>query len=90
MDMGYASKRVPLNELAGTVAASAGTVDFHNTSLTGTIVSKFYTGASAYDIEPYIPDNGLLFKAGAYINLQSTRVVDAITVYYDGPNPTGS
>jgi hypothetical protein len=31
-----------------------------------------------------------LFKAGAYINLQSTRVVDAITVYYDGPNPTGS
>ena len=71
-------------------AATAGTVDFHNTSLTGTIVSKFYTGAAAYDIEPYIPDNGLLFKAGAYINLQSTRVVDAITVYYDGPNPTGS
>ena len=71
-------------------SATAGTVDFHNTSLTGTIVSKFYTGAAAYDIEPYIPDNGLLFKAGAYINLQSTRVVDAITVYYDGPNPTGS
>ena len=74
-------------------SGTAGTIDFHNTSLTGTIVSKFYVSdgvTGGYDIEPYIPDNGLLFKTGAFINLQSTRVVEAITVYYDGPNPTGS
>ena len=74
-------------------SGTQGTIDFHNTSLTGTIVSKFFVSdgpTGGYDIEPYIPDNGLLFKAGAYINLQSTRVVEAITVYYDGPNPTGS
>jgi hypothetical protein len=82
--------RTRIRGMQAYASGTAGTIDFHNTSLTGTIDSKFYTGAAAYDIEPYIPDNGLLFKAGAYINLQSTRVVDAITVYYDGPNPTGS
>tara|TARA_R110000737_G_scaffold22294_4_gene40892 strand:+ start:64 stop:741 length:678 start_codon:yes stop_codon:yes gene_type:complete len=85
--------RTKVRGMQAYASGTTGTIDFHNTSLTGTIVSKFYVSdgpTGGYDIEPYIPDNGLLFKAGAYLNIQSTRVVEAITIYYDGPNPTGS
>ena len=35
------------------------------------------------DIEPYIPDNGVLFDAGAYITVPATSVT-GVTVFYDG------
>ena len=35
-------------------------------------------------VDPYIPDDGVLFSAGAFINLGSTDLATNITVFYDG------
>jgi len=40
------------------------------------------TAAQLTDIDPYIPDDGVLFPNGAFINTNGG--VQAITVYYDG------
>ena len=76
--------RTRIRGLSGLSAATAGSILFKNTSVTGTTLLAIPTSTSTTDlIEPYIPDNGILFKAGAYISLPS-GVVDTITVFYDG------
>jgi len=76
--------RTRIRGLQGVSAATAGSILFKNTSVTGTTLLAIPTSTSATDlIEPYVPDNGILFKAGAYISLPS-GVVDTITVFYDG------
>ena len=35
-------------------------------------------------VDPYIPDDGVLFSAGAFINLGSTDLATNISVFYDG------
>ena len=76
--------RTRIRGLQGVSAATAGNILFKNTSVTGTTLLAIPTSTSATDlIEPYVPDNGILFKAGAYISLPS-GVVDTITVFYDG------
>ena len=76
--------RTRIRGLQGVSAATAGSILFKNTSVTGTTLLAIPTSTSATDlIEPYVPDNGILFKAGAYISLPS-GVVDTVTVFYDG------
>ena len=76
--------RTRIRGLSGLSAATAGSILFKNTSVTGTTLLAIPTSTSATDlIEPYVPDNGILFKAGAYISLPS-GVVDTVTVFYDG------
>jgi len=76
--------RTRIRGLSGLSAATAGSILFKNTSVTGTTLLAIPTSTSTTDlIEPYIPDNGILFKAGAYISLPS-GVVDTVTVFYDG------
>ena len=76
--------RTRIRGLQGVSAATAGNILFKNTSVTGTTLLAIPTSTSATDlIEPYVPDNGILFKAGAYISLPS-GVVDTVTVFYDG------
>ena len=76
--------RTRIRGLQGVSAATAGNLDFKNTSVTGTTLLSIPTSTSTTDlIEPYVPDNGILFKAGAYISLPS-GVVDTVTVFYDG------
>jgi len=76
--------RTRIRGLQGLSGTSAGNLLFKNTSVTGTTLLSIPTSTSTTDlIEPYIPDNGILFKAGAYISLPS-GVVDTITVFYDG------
>ena len=75
--------RTRIRGLQGLSGASAGNLLFKNTSVTGTTLLTVPTQAAAELIEPYIPDNGILFKAGAYISLPS-GVVDTVTVFYDG------
>jgi len=75
--------RTRIRGLTGTSKASAGNVVFKNTSITGTsLLTVALTGAVS-SMDPYIPDNGVLFKAGAYINLTAADVT-GITVFYDG------
>jgi len=74
--------RTRIRGLTGTSKASAGNVVFKNTSITGTTLLTVPTQAAAELIAPYIPDNGILFKAGAYVNFGSA--VATVTVFYDG------
>ena len=75
--------RTRIRGITGTSKASAGNVVFKNTSITGTsLFTVPLTGAVA-SIDPYVPDNGVLFKAGAYVNLTAADIT-GITVFYDG------
>jgi len=75
--------RTRIRGITGTSKASAGNIVFKNTSITGTsLLTIPLTGAVA-SIDPYIPDNGVLFKAGAYVNLTAADIT-GITVFYDG------
>jgi len=75
--------RTRIRGLQGLSGASAGNLLFKNTSVTGTTLLTVPTGASATElIEPYIPDNAVLFDAGAYVNFGSA--VATVTVFYDG------
>jgi len=75
--------RTRIRGITGTSKAVAGNIVFKNTSITGTsLLTIPLTGAVA-SIDPYIPDNGVLFDAGAYVNLTAASVT-GVTVYYDG------
>ena len=75
--------RTRIRGLTGTSKASAGNVVFKNTSITGTSLLTVPTTGAVDAIEPFIPDNGILFKAGAYITVPDASVT-GITVFYDG------
>ena len=74
--------RTRIRGLQGLSGTSAGNLLFKNTSVTGTTLLTVPTQAAAELIEPYIPDNGVLFDAGAYVNFGSA--VATVTVFYDG------
>ena len=75
--------RTRIRGLTGTSKASAGNIVFKNTSITGTSLLTIPTTGAVDSIDPYIPDNGVLFDAGAYVNLTAADVT-GVTVYYDG------
>ena len=75
--------RTRIRGITGTSKASAGNIVFKNTSITGTSLLTIPLTGTAASIDPYIPDNGVLFKAGAYVNLTAADVT-GVTVYYDG------
>ena len=66
-----------------TSKAVAGSIVFKNTSITGTSLLTIPLTGAVSSIDPYIPDNGVLFDAGAYVNLTAASVT-GVTVYYDG------
>ena len=74
--------RTRIRGLQGLSGTSAGNLLFKNTSVTGTTLLTVPTQAAAELIEPYIPDNAVLFNAGAYVNFGSA--VATVTVFYDG------
>ena len=74
--------RTRIRGLQGLSGTSAGNLLFKNTSVTGTTLLTVPTQAAAELIEPYIPDNAVLFDAGAYVNFGSA--VATVTVFYDG------
>ena len=75
--------RTRIRGITGTSKASAGNIVFKNTSITGTSLLTIPLTGTAASIDPYVPDNGVLFDAGAYINLTAADVT-GVTVYYDG------
>ena len=75
--------RTRIRGITGTSKASAGNIVFKNTSITGTSLLTIPLTGAVSSIDPYIPDNGVLFKAGAYINATAADVT-GVTVYYDG------
>ena len=75
--------RTRIRGITGTSKAVAGNIVFKNTSITGTSLLTIPLTGTATSIDPYIPDNGVLFDAGAYVNLTAASVT-GVTVYYDG------
>ena len=75
--------RTRIRGITGTSKAVAGNITFTNTSITGTTLLTIPTTGAVSSIDPYIPDNGVLFDAGAYITVPATSVT-GVTVYYDG------
>jgi len=75
--------RTRIRGITGTSKAAAGSIVFKNTSITGTSLLTIPLTGAVSSIDPYIPDNGVLFKAGAYVNLTAADVT-GVTVYYDG------
>ena len=75
--------RTRIRGMQGLSGATAGNLLLKNTSVTGTTLLTVPTQAAAELIEPYIPDNGILFKAGAYVNVGS-GVSTGTSVFYDG------
>jgi len=76
--------RTRIRGLQGLSAATAGNLLFKNTSITGTTLLTVPTSTSTTDlIEPYIPDNAVLFDAGAYVSF-SAGLAAGVTVFYDG------
>ena len=75
--------RTRIRGLTGTSKASAGNIVFKNTSITGTSLLTIPLTGAVSSIDPYIPDNGVLFDAGAYVNLTAADVT-GVTVFYDG------
>ena len=75
--------RTRVRGLQGLSGATAGNILLKNTSVTGTTLFTVPTQAAAEQIEPFIPDNGILFKAGAYVNVGS-GVSTGTSIFYDG------
>jgi len=75
--------RTRIRGIQGLSGTTAGDVSFNNTSITGTTLLTIPTSTTADLIEPYIPDNAVLFTAGAYISY-ANGVLAGITVFYDG------
>ena len=75
--------RTRIRGMQGASKASGGNIVFKNTSITGTTLFTVPTTGAVGSIEPYIPDNAVLFKAGAYITVPDASVT-GITVFYDG------
>jgi hypothetical protein len=63
------------------VIATADTFLFKNTSSTGDNV--MILTADAGDLDPYIPDDGVLFTNGCYLPFDNTDIT-GLTVYIDG------
>ena len=76
--------RTRVRGLQGLSAATAGNLLFKNTSVTGTTLMTVPTSTSTTDlIDPYIPDNAVLFDAGAYVSF-GAGLAAGVTVFYDG------
>ena len=72
--------RTRVRGMAGN-GAGAGHLNFKNSSTTGTTLHTEYTRDAL--IDPYIPDNGILFDSGCYIQGTASAVV-GISIFYDG------
>ena len=75
--------RTRIRGLQGLSGTTAGIITFNNISITGTTLLTIPTQAAAELIEPYIPDNGILFSDGAYFSAPDA-VANGVTVLYDG------
>ena len=75
--------RTRVRGMQGASKAASGNIVFKNTSITGTTLMTVPTTGAVDSIEPYIPDNAVLFDAGAYITVAAAAVT-GLTVFYDG------
>ena len=68
-----------------TTGGTVGNISYFNTSpVSGTSLFSFQVATTTKDyIDPYIPDDGVLFDAGAYIDIPAGTAV-SVTTFFDG------
>ena len=69
--------------LAANVAV-AGLLEFKDGSQSGDVLFSIVTTSGTGNINTNIPQDGILFRNGAYLDMQATQVVDGLTVLFDG------
>jgi len=69
--------------LAANVAV-AGLLEFKDGSQTGDTLFSIVTTSGTGNINTNIPQDGILFRNGAFLDMQATQVVDGLTVLFDG------
>ena len=74
--------RTRIRGLHGVSSGTAGSMTFRNSSTTGSILLELDTPNQDDFIDPYIPDDGVVFSSGAYLNVGSG--VTSVTVFFDG------
>ena len=79
------SERTRLKGIHATTGGTIGDMTFYNTSpISGTSLFSVKSATTTKDyIDPYIPDDGILFTGGAYIDLPAGTAV-SFTVFFDG------
>ena len=68
-----------------TTGGTVGNISYYNTSpVSGTSLFSFQVATTTKDyIDPYIPDDGVVFNAGAYIDIPAGTAV-SVTTFFDG------
>ena len=74
--------RTSIRGLHGVSSSTAGSMVFRTTSTSGSILLELDTPNQDDFIDPYIPDDGVLFDSGAYLNVGDG--VTSVTVFFDG------
>ena len=74
--------RTRIRGLHGVSSSTAGSMVFRNTSTSGSILLELDTPNQDDFIDPYIPDDGVVFSSGAYLNVGNG--VTSVTVFFDG------
>ena len=74
--------RTRIRGLHGVSSGTAGSMVFRNSSTSGSILLELDTPNQDDFIDPYIPDDGVLFDSGAYLNVGDG--VTSVTVFFDG------
>ena len=68
--------------LHGVSSSTAGALIIRDGSQTGTKLLEIDTPAAAGQVDPYIPDEGIRFRDGAYIDISAGY--DSATIFFDG------
>jgi hypothetical protein len=68
--------------LHGVSSSTAGALIIRDGSQTGSKLLEIDTPATAGQVDPYIPDEGILFRNGAYIDISAGY--DSATIFFDG------
>jgi len=68
--------------LHGVSSSTAGALIIRDGSQTGSKLLEIDTPATAGQVDPYIPDEGILFRNGAFIDISAGY--DSATIFFDG------
>jgi hypothetical protein len=68
--------------LHGVSSSTAGALIITEGSQTGSKLLEIDTPAAAGQVDPYIPDEGILYRNGAYIDISAGY--DSATIFFDG------
>jgi hypothetical protein len=68
----------------GANVAVAGLLEFKDGSQSGDVLLSIVTTSGTDNINTTVPQDGILFRSGAFLDMQATQVVDGLTVFFDG------